>query len=106
MYNEIVVLFCGVFQIASLQISRVVSLHGVGEHYSDLSKKMGKAMDIKLIRRRVKMLDAASTGLHPSTVVSQLAGRHLGFLSGILSPSRLVGTVEGIEGELQFGEGR
>lgn len=37
---------------------------------------MGDTLDLKLLRRRVDMLDAVSTGLHPSAVVSQLAEKH------------------------------
>ena len=33
-------------------------------------------MDLKLLKRRVEMLDAVSTGLHPSAVVGQLAEKY------------------------------
>lgn len=31
-------------------------------------------MNLELLKRRAEMLDAVSTGLHPSAVVSQLTG--------------------------------
>jgi TRAP-type mannitol/chloroaromatic compound transport system substrate-binding protein len=33
-------------------------------------------LDLKLLKRRAEMLDAVSTGLHPSAVVGQLAGKY------------------------------
>lgn len=33
-------------------------------------------MDLKLLKRRVEMLDAVSTGLHPAAVVGQLAEKY------------------------------
>ena len=33
-------------------------------------------MNLKLLKRRAEMLDAVSTGLHPSVVVGQLAGKY------------------------------
>ena len=33
-------------------------------------------MDLRLLRRRAEMLDAVCTGLHPSAVISQLAGKY------------------------------
>jgi hypothetical protein len=33
-------------------------------------------LDLKLLKRRAELLDAVSTGLHPSAVVSQLAGKY------------------------------
>ena len=33
-------------------------------------------MDLKLLKRRVEMLDAVGTGLHPSAVVGQLAEKY------------------------------
>ena len=36
---------------------------------------MGYVLNLKLLKRRAEMLDAVSTGLHPS-VVSQLAGKY------------------------------
>ena len=33
-------------------------------------------MNLKLLKRRAEMLDAVSTGLHPSAVVGQLAGKY------------------------------
>ena len=33
-------------------------------------------MDLKILKRRAEMLDAVSTGLHPSAVVSQLAEKY------------------------------
>jgi len=34
---------------------------------------MGYALKLELLKRRAEMLDAVSTGLHPSAIVSQLA---------------------------------
>lgn len=45
-------------------------------HYSGLSNLGGYPVDLKLLKRRVEMLDAVSTGLHPSAVVGQLAGKY------------------------------
>jgi hypothetical protein len=61
-------------------------------------------LDLVVLRRRVEMLDAASTGLHRFVVVGQLAGDTV-FLSGILSLSRGWMRLKEIEGELQFEEG-
>ena len=36
-------------------------------------------MNLKVLKRRAEMLNAVSAGLHPSAVVSQLAGKY-GFL--------------------------
>jgi len=36
---------------------------------------MGDRLNLKLLKRRVEMLDAVSTGLHPSVVIGQLAGK-------------------------------
>lgn len=33
-------------------------------------------MDLKLLKRRVEMLDAVSTGLHPSAVIGRLAEKY------------------------------
>jgi hypothetical protein len=33
-------------------------------------------MDLKILKRRAEILDAVSTGLHPSAVVSQLAEKY------------------------------
>jgi hypothetical protein len=33
-------------------------------------------LNLKLLRRRVEMLDAASSGLHPAAVITQLAGKY------------------------------
>jgi hypothetical protein len=33
-------------------------------------------LDLVVLKRRVEMLDAVSTGLHPSVVVSQLASKY------------------------------
>ena len=33
-------------------------------------------MDLRLLRRRVEMLDAVCTGLHPSAVIGQLAEKY------------------------------
>jgi len=33
-------------------------------------------LNLKLLKRRAEMLDAVSTGLHPSAVVGQLAGKY------------------------------
>lgn len=33
-------------------------------------------MNLKVLKRRAEMLDAVSTGLHPSAVVAQLAGKY------------------------------
>ena len=33
-------------------------------------------MDLKILKRRAEMLDAVSTGLHPSAVVAQLAEKY------------------------------
>jgi len=33
-------------------------------------------LDLKILKRRAEMLDAVSTGLHPSAVVSQLAEKY------------------------------
>jgi len=43
--------------------------------YSGLNKK-GYTLDLSVLKRRVEMLDAVSTGLHPSAVVAQLAGKY------------------------------
>ncbi len=45
-------------------------------HYSDLSNLGGYPVELKLLKRRAEMLDAVSTGLHPSAVVGQLAEKH------------------------------
>lgn len=45
-------------------------------HYSDLSNLGGYPVDLKLLKRRAEMLDAVSTGLHPSAVVGQLAEKY------------------------------
>jgi len=37
---------------------------------------VGYVLNLKLLKRRAEMLDAVSTGLHPSAVVGQLAGKH------------------------------
>jgi len=37
---------------------------------------MGIPLDLKRLRRRVEMLDAVSSGLHPAAVVTQLAGKY------------------------------
>jgi len=37
---------------------------------------MGDTLDLKILKRRVEMLDAVSTGLHPSAVIAQLAGKY------------------------------
>ena len=39
-------------------------------------------MDLKLLKHRVEMLDAVSTGLHPSAVVGQLAEKYGVFVAG------------------------
>lgn len=33
-------------------------------------------MDLKILKRRVEMLDAVSTGLHPSAVIAQLSEKY------------------------------
>ena len=33
-------------------------------------------MNLKLLKRRAEMLDAVSTGLHPSAIVGQLAEKY------------------------------
>jgi len=33
-------------------------------------------LNLNLLKRRVEMLDAVSTGLHPSAVIAQLSGKH------------------------------
>jgi hypothetical protein len=45
-------------------------------HYSDLSNLGGYPVDLKLLKRRVEMLNAVSTGLHPAAVVGQLAEKY------------------------------
>ena len=37
---------------------------------------MGDALDLRILKRRVELLDAVSTGLHPSVVVAQLAEKY------------------------------
>jgi hypothetical protein len=37
---------------------------------------MGDTLDLKIFKRRVEMLDAVSTGLHPSAVIAQLAEKY------------------------------
>jgi hypothetical protein len=37
---------------------------------------MGDTLNLKILKRRVEMLDAVSTGLHPSAVIAQLAEKY------------------------------
>jgi hypothetical protein len=37
---------------------------------------MGYTLNLRLLKRRVEMLDAVSSGLHPSAVIGQLAGKY------------------------------
>ena len=46
-------------------------------------------MNLRLLKRRAEMLDAVCTGLHPSAVISQLAGKY-GVSENVLRNSWIV----------------
>jgi hypothetical protein len=51
---------------------------------------MGYALKLELLKRRAEMLDVVNTGLHPSAVVGQLAGKH-GVSEGCFEPFQIGG---------------